>query len=114
MTAGTAPHALAFVDSDHADTPYDAWAAGAGARLTLLVSAEKYPQYAHLPEARPITGYHEGGELELAALESAGGQRPSAVLARGEGTCCARPGCANCSTCPASTGTAPRRSATRC
>lgn len=85
MTAATAPHALAFVDSDHADTPYDAWAAGAGARLTLLVSAEKYPQYAHLPEARPITGYHEGGELELAALESAGGQRPSAVLARGEG-----------------------------
>ncbi|MGF1431015.1 ATP-grasp domain-containing protein [Kitasatospora sp. LaBMicrA B282] len=91
LTPPTAPapattrHALALVDSDYADTPYDTWAAATGTRLTLLVSAEKYPQYAHLPEARPIDGYHEGGELERAALESVGGGRPSAVVARAEG-----------------------------
>ncbi len=81
----TAPHALALVDSDRADTPYDTWAAEAGVRLSLLVSADRYPQYAHLPEARPVDGYHSGGELERAALELAGRRRPHAVVARSEG-----------------------------
>ncbi|MFH9349048.1 acetyl-CoA carboxylase biotin carboxylase subunit family protein [Kitasatospora sp. NPDC017646] len=81
--AVAAPHVLVLVDSDHADTPYDAWAAELGARLTLLVSAEKYPQYAHLPEARPITGYHGGSELERVAMELAG-EDFAAVIARGE------------------------------
>ncbi|MER7845164.1 ATP-grasp domain-containing protein [Kitasatospora sp. NPDC096077] len=81
--AVAAPHALVLVDSDHADTPYDVWAAELGVRMTLLVSAEKYPQYAHLPEARPITGYHGGSELERVAMELAG-EGFAAVIARGE------------------------------
>ncbi|MEV7602177.1 ATP-grasp domain-containing protein [Kitasatospora sp. NPDC089797] len=81
--AVAAPHALVLVDSDHADTPYDAWAAELGVRVTLLVSAEKYPQYAHLPAARPIVGYHGGTELERVAMELTG-EGFDAVIARGE------------------------------
>ncbi|MFD7448440.1 acetyl-CoA carboxylase biotin carboxylase subunit family protein [Kitasatospora sp. NPDC059827] len=82
-TGATAPHALVLVDSDHADTPYDVWAAELGVRLTLLVSEEKYPQYAHLPAARSISGYHGGSELERVAMELAD-EDFAAVIARGE------------------------------
>jgi biotin carboxylase len=75
---------LVFVNSDHADTPYDTWAAGTGVRLHLLVSQAKFPQYRHVPGARSFADYAHGGAVEQAALESAGRRRPYAVLARME------------------------------
>ncbi|MFB7913280.1 acetyl-CoA carboxylase biotin carboxylase subunit family protein [Streptomyces sp. NPDC056061] len=72
---------LVLVDSDYADTPYDLWSAEAGVRPSLLVAAHRYPQYRHMPGARPFTGYGTGGEVERAALAGS----PATVVARAEG-----------------------------
>ncbi|WP_405683814.1 acetyl-CoA carboxylase biotin carboxylase subunit family protein [Streptomyces sp. NBC_00057] len=76
---------LVLVDSDHADTPYDKWAAEAGIRAHLLVSRARYPQYRHVPGARAFDDYVSGGGVERAALELADSVPLSAVVARMEG-----------------------------
>jgi biotin carboxylase len=77
---GTGGTAVVLVDSDYADTPYDKWSAEAGVRLSLLVSARRYPQYRHIPGARPFDAYATGGEVERTAL----GLSPTVVVARSE------------------------------
>lgn len=85
MKTGSERNVLAFVDSDYADTPYDKWAADTGVRPHLLVSADKFPQYRHVPDALSLPGYRQGGDAERAALDLAGHTPPDAVLARMEG-----------------------------
>lgn len=75
---------LALVASDYADTPYDKWAADAGADLYLLVAEEKFEQYRHVPGARCFAEYRSGGAVEQAALELAGRVGLDAVVARME------------------------------
>ncbi|MGV9251411.1 ATP-grasp domain-containing protein [Streptomyces sp. NPDC003697] len=76
---------LVLVDSDHADTPYDKWAAEAGVRAHLLVSRARYPQYRHVPGAQVFDDYASGGGVERAALELADSVPLTAVVARAEG-----------------------------
>ncbi len=76
---------LAFVGSDHADTPYDVWAREFGVEAHLFVSAEKAAGYAHVPGVRSFAPYAADPVLERAALECALRVRPGAVLARMEG-----------------------------
>ncbi|MFH9584467.1 acetyl-CoA carboxylase biotin carboxylase subunit family protein [Streptomyces luteogriseus] len=76
---------LVLVDSDHADTPYDTWAAEAGVRPHLLVSRARYPQYRHVPGTRAFDDYASGGQVERVALELGERVSPLAVVARAEG-----------------------------
>ncbi|MFF7635730.1 acetyl-CoA carboxylase biotin carboxylase subunit family protein [Kitasatospora sp. NPDC008050] len=76
---------LVLVDSDHADTPYDQWAAGTDLRLHLLVAADKHGQYGRVPGALAVADYAHGGAVEQAALAAADRLRLRAVLARAEG-----------------------------
>ncbi|MEU1148798.1 acetyl-CoA carboxylase biotin carboxylase subunit family protein [Streptomyces sp. NPDC005863] len=73
------------MDSDYADTPYDKWAADTGVRPYLLVSAAKFPQYRHIPDAVSVADFREGGEAERLALDLAGRTPIGAVIARMEG-----------------------------
>src|SRR5205814_1588640 len=77
-------HVLILAISDHADTPYDAWAAEAGVVPHLLVAAERASGYAGMAHAEAFNNYRESGLIEKRALEIAREIPIEAIIARGE------------------------------